>query len=551
MAETITPEVSEFVQEYLENIPGEKPAGTDAANDEEYFKLNMEIPKTAPDYRKCIELSDIILKERSKDLKVATWLCFALFRTEKIKGLKDGLDIIYHLLMKYGNELYPENELHRSKALQFLNTARFYKLVEKEKITGSNANDIIESGEILNKITEESKKLFPDNIPILKSLKETIETHVGNAKKITSPPKKETVSAGKQEGAEGFKTGAGMQAGAQTPRPQTVSAAKEVLGSEKDAIKQLRQTLLYFFEREADGEKKEVVPESPVVFGLSRYLQWGNLIRPVDNSKITQIDAPNQIIQNKFQEWFSSSSWDTLIPRIEISFLKPDSEFPYWLDLQRYAVRALEQKGGNYGEAAKEVKFRLAILLKKIPDLPQLIFKDKQTPFANNETKKWIDDEVKPVLSGEGSGSTLLPPVMDEEYETINEEYKAALNGLPENFEETVDKMQQGIKSDERRKGKFLRRLNLANFYFAAKQYNLAKINLQELSKLIAEYNLAEWEPALCTSVWQSLYTTNTRIDDGKKESKLEIEKEQDELFSKIAKYDGVTAIKLINKLKS
>jgi hypothetical protein len=249
MAETITPEVSEFVQEYLENIPGEKPAGADAVNDEEYFKLNMEIPKTVPDYRKCIELSNTILKERSKDLKVATWLCFALFRTEKIKGLTDGLDIIYHLLVKYGNELYPENDLHRSKALQFLNTARFYKLVEKEKITGSNAKDIIEAGEILNKIADESKKLFPDNIPILKSLNEAIETHVESAKKITSPSKKETVSAGKQDGAEGLKTGAATQVGTQTPRTQTVSAAKEVLGSEKDAIKQLRQTLLYFFER--------------------------------------------------------------------------------------------------------------------------------------------------------------------------------------------------------------------------------------------------------------------------------------------------------------
>jgi type VI secretion system protein VasJ len=547
------PEVSEFVQEYLNPVSGKKQTGIDAANEEDYFKLNMEIPKTVPDYRKCIELSDAILKEKSKDLKVAAWLCFALFRTEKIKGLRDGLDIINQLLVKYGNELYPENDLHRSKALQFLNTARFYKLVEKEKITGSNAKDIVEAGEILNKITEESKKLFPDKIPILKSFKEAVEAHAKNAKSLLSPPKTEkTPGAQKDEGMRATQ-GAGTQVGGEAPRSQPLAASREALTSEKDAVKQLRQILLFFFEREIDGAKKEQIPESAIVFGMSRQLQWRNLIRPVENNKITQIDAPNQIIQNKIKEWFQSSNWDTLIPRIEISFLKPDSEFPYWLDIQRYVTKALEQKGGNYAGAAQEIKLQLAVLLKRISDLPELKFKDKQTPFADNETKKWIDDEVKTALGGGSGGLKPLPPVMGEDYEPISKEYENASNELPNNFEENMEKMQKGFQTDERRKGKFLRRLNLANFCFAAKQYNLAKINLQELTKLIVEYNLTEWEPALCTAVWQSLYMTNTKIliDKDNKEFKSEIEKEQEELFSKIAKYDGVLAIKLINKLKS
>ena len=82
MAETpAEPEVSEFVEEYLEPVPGDSPVGADAANDEEYFKLSMEFPKTVPDYKNWIDLSDVILKEKSKDIKVATWLCFALYRT--------------------------------------------------------------------------------------------------------------------------------------------------------------------------------------------------------------------------------------------------------------------------------------------------------------------------------------------------------------------------------------------------------------------------------------------------------------------------------------
>ncbi len=113
-----------------------------------------------PDYPKCLDLSEKILTEKSKDLKVASWLCFALFRTEKIQGLKDGLNIIYHLMNKYENKLFPENEAHRSKAIHFINSARFYKLVEREEINKSNAKDIIEAEKLLNQIEELGKKLF-------------------------------------------------------------------------------------------------------------------------------------------------------------------------------------------------------------------------------------------------------------------------------------------------------------------------------------------------------------------------------------------------------
>ena len=57
MAETVAePEVSEFVQEFLDPIAGKSPTGTDTANDEDFFKLSMEFPKTVPDYKNWIEL---------------------------------------------------------------------------------------------------------------------------------------------------------------------------------------------------------------------------------------------------------------------------------------------------------------------------------------------------------------------------------------------------------------------------------------------------------------------------------------------------------------
>ncbi len=561
MSEIHEMEISEFVQSYLEPVPGDSPAGNDAGSEEEYFKLSMEIPKTQPDYKKCIEFSEIILKEKSKDIKVASWLCFALFRTEKIKGLKEGLSILYNLLNKFGNNLFPANPLHRSKAIQFINTSRFFKLVEKEDINRSNAADIIDAEKSLTQIIKECERLFPDNIPVLKSLKETLDDLAEKGKSLIAPPKKEEPA---KEIIEEEKTESKIEIApsgkieeSQKLQPAlgpTSASIKEIKpANEKDAISQLRQILTFFYETQQDGVKKEKIPENYFVFGLGRQLQWSKIIKPPEIEKVTQIETPNQVIRTKIKEWFSGGNWDALIPRIELSFLKANSEFPYWLDAQRFVVKALEQKGGIYNQAAEDIKIHLARLLQRIPDLPHLIFKDKQTPFADDETVKWINEEVKPSLSGgKGTESIILPPIIGEEYDTINKEYEIACSELPENFEKNYAAMQQGINSDTRKKGKFLRKLNLANYCLQAKKLELAEVNLNELRALIEEYKIAEWETALCTAVWQSLYLVNSKIiSETNGEMKTILEKQQKELFGKIAKYDGILAIKLQQKINN
>lgn len=575
MAEVNEIELSEFVQSYLEPIPGNSPAGSDAANTEEYFKLNMEIPKVTPDYRLCKELSSTILLEKSKDLKIASWLCFVLFRLDKMKGFKEGLNIIYNLLIKYQNNLFPINDIHRSKALQFLNTPRVFKLVEREEINSSNASDVIESNKLLSLISDECHKLFPGNFTGLKQLQEVLETQFQKANQLAAgaavkkdekeaiPLEDKTVKEEKPIKPEEEKivvTPSGKIE--DVPKVQTAAASSPAsaplakdfkVATEKEAVIQLKQLLAFFFEESQDGVKKEKVPSSSFVFGFSRQLVWERLMRPVETDKVTQIAAPNQVALGKIREWFSSGNWDALIPRIEINLLKSDSEFIYWLDAHRYVSKALEQKGGIYLQASEDIKYHLSRLLKKIPDLAQLKFKDKQTPFADSETIKWINDEVKNASSGSTKNDiVVLPPIFGEDYDPINKEYEAACSELPEKFEENLLLMQKSIEADTRIKGRFLRKLNLANYFIQAKQFNLAEVYLAELKNNIDELNLTEWEPALCTAVWESLYIVNSYLiaelkDD---ESKKMLEKEQKMLFCMIANYNGLLALKIVQKTK-
>ena len=548
MAETSAePEVSEFVQEYLEPIPGDSPAGTDAANDEEYFKLSMEFPKTVPDYKNWIELSDIILKEKSKDIKVASWLCFALYRTEQLKGFKNGLELVYNLLKKFGNDLFPENAVHKSKAIQFINTSRVTKLIEREEINKSNAEDVKQISELLHLISSECEKLLPENVPVFQSLQDIIKTHTETAEKALNPPsapEKKIAVASPQRPVSKESSSTTAREESQVP----VKAARPA--SEDEAAVQLRHTLVYFYEEIQNNESVEKVPEAFYAFGIARQLQWSSLALPSSEEKVTSIEPPNEIIRKLLKDWLSQNKYDVLIPRIELEFIKDNSEFRYWLDAQRYLVTALESKGANYSIAADDIKNHLSRLIKRLPELPTLKFSGGEIPFADKETIGWLNEIGRSSAAGSkasDSGSVSLTPIVDPTYEDINKEYKEAVAGLPKKFTESFELMQQKLKADDRMKGKFLRRLNIANLCYEAKQYNIAKVNLEELRKMITDLNLSEWESALSTAVWQSLYLTNVQLlftaenDTAKKQ----LETEQDELLYKIAKHNGILAINL------
>jgi len=545
MAETLAePEISEFIVGFLEPIPGDSPTGKDAANDEEYFKLNMEFPKTVPDYKNWIDLSNTILKEKSKDLKVACWLCFALYRTDQLKGFSNGLELVYQFLKTFGNDLYPHNPSLKSKAIQFLSTSRVTKLLEREVINKSNAREVLRIDELLQLIITESGNLLPENTPVLQALQDVITTQKESANKVLAPTpekKPQPVSQPKQE----IKTSSVTTANEESVVPKASKPA-----SEDEASIQIRRTLTYFYEVIQNNETIERVPESFFAFGIARQLQWSTLILPLSEEKVTGIEPPNEIIRKLIKDWFNENKSDVLIPRIELEFIKDNSEFRYWLDAQKYLVQALEKKGGNYTFAADDIKYHLTRLIKRLPDFPKLKFRGGEIPFADKDTIGWINDAVKnsaSVSKASDSDSMALSPIIDPVYDDINTEYEEAKKGLPKNFEASYQSMLERLSAEERAKGKFLRRLNLANLCYESKQYGVAKVNLEELKASIEEQKLADWEPALSAAVWQSLYLTNVQLlfNTENEGNKNLLEKEQEELFYKIAKYNGLLAINL------
>jgi type VI secretion system protein VasJ len=275
------------------------------------------------------------------------------------------------------------------------------------------------------------------------------------------------------------------------------------------------------------------------------------VIPPHENS-VTHIKAPDSAIINTLQKWLAEKNWAKLIPAIELNFLDEDSGFKYWLTAQRYVAMALDQVGGPAQGAAEEILFQTARLLQRVPNLSQLKFENKLA-FADDETLQWIEEQVASRL-GSGSGKDMiLPPILGEEYETITEDYKKICSELPDNFEINMENLEKSLAGETRRKGRFLRMLNLANFCFQAKKFELAKVHLTKLLEKIEAYQLAEWEPALCTGVWESMFLVNLKLLTFEKEPArvVSIESQQEDLFKKIALYNGVLALRLASRTQN
>ena len=547
-------QIPDFVQDLLNPISTDSPTGNESSTDEEYFRLEMEMGKPLPNYKVAIEMATSILQEKSKDLRVASWLCFAWYRDEKIPGLKNGLLLLFELLNTFRDKLYPENIIHRAKALQLLNSSRFVKILEKEEPKKEDAQLILDIGVVLDQLIAASAERFPENPPDLKELSQTVSSHAETAQELIeekpSEPETEEIETPKKEDTQ-------TPPEEESPKPEqpksaeipatdvTVGVTEISVSSDSEAKSAIKKVLYHYFKLDADDERKYAT----FLYGISRSLIWSDLALPPHKDSVSQLPPPDSGIKTTLDSWFTNKEWKKLVSAVEVNLLNEDSTFKYWLTAQRYVADALENIGGQATKVAEEIKFQLANLLRRLPNIENLKFNDDM-PFADDRTLEWINEDVKSNMQGDKSQDMILPPILGEDYAPINKEYEDACAELPDKFGENMEKMQRGIAADTRRKGKFLRTLNLANFLIQAKKFELAKVHLSKLVEKIEAYQLAEWEPALCTSTWESTYLINVKlIEKEKNEDEIDsLNKQQSDLFAKIGNYNGLLALKLAKR---
>ena len=104
----------------LDPIPGDNPSGEELRYDPVYFEIEEARreedrdpfggPPKLADWPLVADLSGKALATRSKDLQLAVWLTEAMVRREGLSAIHNGLNLIYGLLAKFWDTLYPQLE---------------------------------------------------------------------------------------------------------------------------------------------------------------------------------------------------------------------------------------------------------------------------------------------------------------------------------------------------------------------------------------------------------------------------------------------------------
>ncbi|HEX9005995.1 MAG TPA: TssA family type VI secretion system protein, partial [Bacteroidota bacterium] len=315
-----------------------------------------------PDYLVIRARAERILGEKSKDLRVATYLAFALWQTEAIPGLAEGMQAIDLLVRQYWEGLYPSKAraAARRNAVDFL-ASKLGETLEYAPVRETDRAPLELLQKVLAGLQEEFARQMPEGPPSLLGMLQGVEKclrRIPRPSPITKPapvPPPEKAAAAPA---------------AERPAPEAATPAGAVPGttgefrSNQDAVDAIRRVSRFLRDQNRFN---------PTSFRLLRSLRWDGLTTLPPNEKgKTKFEPPPAQRRTYLAGLGNASDWPKLLDECEASFMQPG--FHLWLDLQRLVAAALEGLGAEARAARQAILFELALLTRRLPGLTGLTF---------------------------------------------------------------------------------------------------------------------------------------------------------------------------------
>ncbi len=507
---------------------------------------DWQVERKTADYPLVIKLAGEALASKSKDLQVAAWLTEAMLRKEGFAGLKSGLELIKGLVENFWDTLYPELEDGdaelRAAPLEWLGTrmdaalrsvpltrtgAYWFQFKESRTVGYEAAADTEAKVEARNAAIAEGKMSAEDwdkavaatpkafyaemegtldgILELLESLGATNEEKFGDATPTFGPMRttleeiRHTVHGvlQKKRGAEPDEGAAAPVAFAEepaaveeapaAPRPRVGPTAAEPTDA-GDALKRVMAVAGYLRRNDA---------YSPLPYLLLRGWRFGELRAAGTDVDANLLEAPPTGTRQALKKAANDSEWQQVLDVGETAMGLPCGRG--WLDLQRYTYRAAYEMG--YYQIASAIRAEVNGLLADYPALRQATLLD-DTPAANPETQAWLDEIAPAQAAAEHAYS---PPAMEDATEAT----WAAPNGQPEvvdanelaieaaksgRKQEAIEILTHEAAAEKSGRGRFQRRLQLAQLCMSMGLERIAQPILEQLAAEIDTRGLEGWE---------------------------------------------------------
>ncbi|MBN2319758.1 MAG: type VI secretion system protein TssA [Acidobacteria bacterium] len=513
-----------------EPVNAENPVGESVRYDPEFERLQAEMQKLESlsgdpiNWKEVVALSKEILKNKSKDLLVGSYLILGLLETEGYNGLLNGLTCLEGAISAHWASLFPVAKRMRARvnALNWLS--------EKAGASISRRKPDQDDGVSL-KICEELVKSLEDLLdekispeePVLGDLYRSLQEQA-NRLPDTDADTDKTAEA--PESKVAVQPAPAIPVAATKPATN-IETSEDAKRSLKDAFGSLKK--IAAFTRSQDLAQ-------PMPYRLIRFLTWCEIDAPppAENGK-SRVPPPPKQLRDRFRTLSEQSAWQELVLQTEGKV----AEFPFWLDLHRLSETALAELGPDYIKARTAIKSEVINLLDRLPDLMEIEFSD-ETPFADESTRNWIstqiftEKEAKPVeVAASGDQTDFLTEVRTKSRQLLQDGDPKAALGLVQETSRTAPTERQ----------KFLAQLELANLCLEIRNIKAALAQLEMLNDQITRFSLDIWEPQLASQVLQIYWHTINRALKETKQPAPELSRLADSVFGRLCRLDVLAGL--------
>jgi len=464
-----------------------------------------------PDWTRIVEQGEQLLQSQSKDLRVACWLAWALYRTNGTEGLQAGLALLRNLL-DHWDALHPRKPRTRSAALTWF--ANRLESAMPEILSGKPDSTVWPLlAEALSDLDLQLNRLLEDQAPLLQPLCRQLKARAAQ----DAPP---TAAAAPSTA---------PQTASVTPLAQPVenpvltgsTVGADPIISPRDAHKGLRalqeqaRSLCQWWQTQSIVDSRAIA--------LSRTCLWLPIEALPEHDKAgkTGLRGLPADRQQSFQERLAQGQPAELLRDVESSVARA----PFWLDGQYLAWRCLDELRAD--AARRELELQLGGFLRRLPGIEHLQFFDG-TPFADQQTLGWIATSVL-TDSTPGAG-VATEPSSDEPWETALGEATTLLRS--DGLQAAMASLQAGIATARGGRARLHWQLAVARLCMQAGKHELARSLLEGMEQTLREARLGDWEPQLLVRVLRLLLKTHEQT--GGKAGR----ERRDEIFQRLCHLD-------------
>lgn len=527
---------------------------------EESVLGNLASPKKA-DYKLVIKLAGEALAARSKDLQLAAWLTEAHVKREGIGMVEPCLKLMLELQQQFWDTLYPEMEdgdvgmravpvewaCNRVADMMYqapitkdgLNYYQYgesrrvgyeadagydenklaarRQAIEDGKITGEEWDKGFEStpkawyvsmdeamrtsAEVMAELESYCDEKYGSEGPVFGKLRTALEevgavvSRLLNEKRKIEPdePEPGEVKEEAEETAEAEAEAAAESEEAAEAAPAARKKAGKSVSAEpvdrEDAIARI-QACAKFLQKENSS--------SPVAYLVQTALRLGELREQSGSPAWDFLQPPATEQRQNLKRLASEGNWEELLTLA--TAVAGEMCGRGWLDVHRYIWNAGYQM--SYYALQASVIATLQALLKDIPELPSWTMSD-DTPTANPETQRWLEENVipkppEPVAEAapEPGSEPVYAPAAKPEAEPAEPDVFEMARGLMKRgkLNQAVQLLMRDASQQPSGRARFQRRLQVAQMCASAGQDKVAFPVLEELVREIDDRKLEDWE---------------------------------------------------------